>query len=123
MDCKNALAETDGDIQAPSKSYVRKARQWPPSVKTATQPKDARSLRPSPVSAQSQPLKCETDFVAKNESFRALTKTILDAAVAASAKSLDEVKAPRWTAALLKSSSPTKSARPARRWSWAHTNG
>ncbi|MDE7495329.1 MAG: translation elongation factor Ts, partial [Muribaculaceae bacterium] len=38
-------------------------------------------------------LKCETDFVAKNESFRALTKEILDAAVAASAKTLDEVKA------------------------------
>lgn len=37
-------------------------------------------------------LKCETDFVAKNESFRALTKTILDAALKASAKSLDEVK-------------------------------
>lgn len=38
-------------------------------------------------------LKCETDFVAKNESFRNLTKAILDAAVAAGAKSLDEVKA------------------------------
>ena len=37
-------------------------------------------------------LKCETDFVAKNEGFVALTKAILDAAVAAKAKSLDEVK-------------------------------
>ena len=33
-----------------------------------------------------------TDFVAKNEGFVALTKAILDAAVAAKAKSLDEVK-------------------------------
>ncbi len=37
-------------------------------------------------------LKCETDFVANNESFRALTKKILEAALLASAKSLDEVK-------------------------------
>ena len=37
-------------------------------------------------------VKCETDFVAKNEGFVALTKAILDAAVAAKAKSLDEVK-------------------------------
>ena len=37
-------------------------------------------------------VKCETDFVAKNEGFVALTKSILDAAVAAKAKSLDEVK-------------------------------
>ncbi len=37
-------------------------------------------------------LKCETDFVAKNESFRALAKRILDAALAAKAKSLDELK-------------------------------
>ena len=36
--------------------------------------------------------RCETDFVAKNEGFVALTKAILDAAVAAKAKSLDEVK-------------------------------
>ncbi len=93
MDCKNALAETDGDIQAPSKSYVRKARQWPPSVKTATQPKDASFAETKPGFGAIAALKCETDFVAKNESFRALTKTILDAAVAASAKSLDEVKA------------------------------
>ncbi len=38
-------------------------------------------------------LNCETDFVAKNAGFVALTEKILDAAVAAKAKSLDEVKA------------------------------
>ncbi|MDE6158460.1 MAG: translation elongation factor Ts, partial [Muribaculaceae bacterium] len=38
-------------------------------------------------------LNCETDFVAKNAGFVALTQKILDAAVAAKAKSLDEVKA------------------------------
>ena len=38
-------------------------------------------------------LKCETDFVANNADFIALTQSILDAAVAAKCKSLDEVKA------------------------------
>ena len=38
-------------------------------------------------------LKCETDFVAKNEDFIALTQAILDAAVANKCKTLDEVKA------------------------------
>ena len=38
-------------------------------------------------------LKCETDFVAKNADFVALTQAILDAAVANKCKTLDEVKA------------------------------
>ena len=37
-------------------------------------------------------LKCETDFVANGADFIALTQTILDAAIAARAKSLEEVK-------------------------------
>ena len=38
-------------------------------------------------------VKCETDFVANGADFIAMTQSILDAAVAAKAKSLDEVKA------------------------------
>ena len=38
-------------------------------------------------------LKCETDFVAKNADFVQLAQDILDAAVAAKCKTLDEVKA------------------------------
>lgn len=37
-------------------------------------------------------LKCETDFVANGADFIALTKSVLDAAVAAQCKTLDEVK-------------------------------
>lgn len=93
MDCKNALAETDGDIQG-AIEIIRKKGQ---AVAAKREDRDAAE---GCVLAETKPgfgaiaaLKCETDFVAKNESFRALTKTILDAAVAASAKSLDEVKA------------------------------
>ena len=38
-------------------------------------------------------LKCETDFVAKNESFRALAKRILEVALANKVKSAEELKA------------------------------
>ncbi len=93
MDCKNALAETNGDIQA-AIEIIRKKGQA-----VAAKREDRQAAEGCVLSATKEgfaaivALKCETDFVAKNESFRALTKQILDAAVAAGAKTLDEVKA------------------------------
>ena len=93
MDCKNALAETDGNIEA-AIEIIRKKGQA-----VAAKREDREAAEGCVLSGVKEgfaaivALKCETDFVAKNESFRALTKAILDAAVAAEAKSLDEVKA------------------------------
>ena len=93
MDCKNALAETDGNIEA-AIEIIRKKGQA-----VAAKREDREAAEGCVLSGVKEgfaaivALKCETDFVAKNESFRALTKAILDAAVAASAKSLEEVKA------------------------------
>ena len=93
MDCKNALAETDGNIEA-AIEIIRKKGQA-----VAAKREDREAAEGCVLSgvkdgfAAIVALKCETDFVAKNESFRALTKAILDAAVEAGAKSLDEVKA------------------------------
>ena len=93
MDCKNALAETNGDIEA-AIEIIRKKGQA-----VAAKREDREASEGCVLSgvkdgfAAIVALKCETDFVAKNESFRALTKAILDAAVAAGAKSLEEVKA------------------------------
>ncbi len=93
MDCKKALQETDGDIDA-AVEIIRKKGQ---AVAAKREDRDAAE---GCVIAKSEgdfaaivALKCETDFVAKNAGFVALTKKILDAAVAAKAKSLDEVKA------------------------------
>lgn len=93
MDCKNALAETDGDIQA-AIEIIRKKGQ------AVAAKREDRQAAEGCVLAASKPgfgaivaLKCETDFVAKNESFRALTEKILKAAVEAEAKTLEEVKA------------------------------
>lgn len=92
MDCKNALAETNGDIEA-SIEIIRKKGQ------AVAAKREARNAAEGCVFAGTNgnfaaiaTLKCETDFVAKNESFRALAKEILKAALAAQAKSADEVK-------------------------------
>lgn len=92
MDCKNALAETNGDIEA-SIEIIRKKGQ------AVAAKREARNAAEGCVFAGTNgnfaaiaTLKCETDFVAKNESFRALAKEILKGALAAQAKSADEVK-------------------------------
>jgi len=93
MDCKNALAETNGDIQA-AIEIIRKKGQAVAAKREDRQAAEGCVFSATkPGFAAIVALKCETDFVAKNESFRNLTKQILDAAVAAGAKTLDEVKA------------------------------
>lgn len=92
MDCKNALAETNGDIDA-AIEIIRKKGQAVAAKREDREAAEGCVLSAvKPGFAAIVALKCETDFVAKNESFRALTKAILDAAVEAGAKSLDEVK-------------------------------
>ena len=92
MDCKNALAETDGDIQA-AIEIIRKKGQ------AVAAKREDRNAAEGCVFAGScgnfaaiATLKCETDFVAKNDSFRALAKKILELALNAKVKSLDELK-------------------------------
>ncbi|MDE6561950.1 MAG: translation elongation factor Ts [Muribaculaceae bacterium] len=93
MDCKNALAETGGDIEA-SIEIIRKKGQAVAAKREDREAAEGCVLAGTKEGfAAIVALKCETDFVAKNESFRALTKKILDAAVEAGAKTLDEVKA------------------------------
>jgi elongation factor Ts len=93
MDCKNALAETNGDIQG-AIEIIRKKGQAVAAKREDREAAEGCVLSAAkPGFAAIVALKCETDFVAKNESFRTLTHEILDAAMAASAKSLDEVKA------------------------------
>lgn len=92
MDCKNALAETEGNIEA-AIEIIRKKGQAVAAKREDRQASEGCVLAACKEGfAAIVALKCETDFVAKNESFRALTKAILDAAVKAGAKTLDEVK-------------------------------
>ena len=91
-DCKKALAESedmDGAV-----AYLRKKGAAVAAKRSDREAAEGCVL----VKAENGfaaiiALKCETDFVATNADFVALTREILDAAVAAKCKTLDEVKA------------------------------
>lgn len=92
MDCKNALAETGGDIQA-SIEIIRKKGQAVAAKREDREAAEGCVLAGTNGDfAAIVALKCETDFVAKNESFRALTKAILEVALKGQPKNLDELK-------------------------------
>lgn len=92
MDCKKALAETDGDIEK-AVEILRKKGQAIAAKREDREAAEGCVLAKNDGSfAAIVALKCETDFVAKNEGFVNLTKSILAAAVEAKAKSIDEVK-------------------------------
>ncbi len=91
-DCKKALAESedmDGAV-----AYLRKKGAAVAAKRSDREAAEGCVL----VKAENGfgaiiALKCETDFVASNADFVALTREILDAAVANKCKSLEEVKA------------------------------
>ena len=93
MDCKKALAETDGDIEK-AVEILRKKGQA-----VAAKREDRNAAEGCVLSknegnfAAIVALNCETDFVAKNATFVALTQELLDLAVANKCKILDELKA------------------------------
>ena len=92
-DCKKALTEAEGDFEKAIEIIRKKGL-------AVAQKRSDREASEGCVLVKVDgnfgaiiALKCETDFVANNKDFVALTQSILDAAVAAKAKSLDEVKA------------------------------
>ena len=93
MDCKKALTESDGDIEKAMEIIRKKGR----AIAAKRSDRDAAEgcvlAKKDGEFAAIIALKCETDFVAKNEDFIALAQAILDAAVANKCQTLDEVKA------------------------------
>ena len=93
MDCKNALTEANGDI-VKAMEIIRKKGQAVAAKRSDREAAEGCVLCKSTGDfAAIIALKCETDFVAKNADFVALTQAILDAAVENKCKTLDEVKA------------------------------
>ena len=91
MDCKSALAETNGDIDA-AIEIIRKKGQ------AVAAKRQDRSASEGCVLSAVKPgfgaivaLKCETDFVARNSSFVQLTKDILEVAMNNNAKTTEEL--------------------------------
>ena len=93
MDCKNALTETDGDFDK-AMEIIRKKGQAVAAKRSDREASEGCVLAKtvgefSAIIA----LKCETDFVAKNAEFIALTKAILDLAIANKCQTLEDLKA------------------------------
>lgn len=93
MDCKKALAETNGDIEAAVEILRKKGQAVAAKREDRTAAEGCVLSKNEGNFAAIVALNCETDFVAKNAGFVELTQKILDAAVAARVKSLDELKA------------------------------
>ena len=93
MDCKKALTEANGDMEA-AMDILRKKGQLVAAKRSDREASEGCVLAKVDGNfAAMIALKCETDFVAKNADFVALATKILDAAVANKCKTLDEVKA------------------------------
>ena len=92
-DCKKALTETDGDFEKAVEIIREKGKAIAAKRSDRETSNGCVLAKAVPGFAATIALKCETDFVANGADFIALTQSILDAAVAAQAKTLDEVKA------------------------------
>ena len=100
MDCKNALTESEGDFDK-AVEIIRKKGQAVAAKRSDRETSEGCVLAKSTGDyAAMIALKCETDFVAKNADFVALTQAILDAAIANKCQTLDDVKLFRWVAVL-----------------------
>ncbi len=93
MDCKKALQETNGDIDA-AVEILRKKGQ---AVAAKRADRDAAEgyviAKDNGTYAAIVALNCETDFVAKNAGFVALAQQLIDLAMANKVKTLDELNA------------------------------
>ena len=89
LDCKNALAETDGDFdKAVEALRIKGAKDVGKRAERAT----AEGLVAAKGGALIE-LNCETDFVAKNAEFQKLADEVVGAAAAAKAADVDALKA------------------------------
>lgn len=92
MDCKKALEEANNDIDA-AIEIVRKRGQAIAAKRSDREAAEGCVLcKVNGNYGAILALKCETDFVARNEKFVNLAQAILDEAVAKKVKTLDEVK-------------------------------
>ena len=93
MDCKKALAETDGDIEA-AVEILRKKGQAVAAKREDRQAAEGCVIAKNEGNfAAVLALNCETDFVAKNAGFVELTNKILDAAIANRVPNIEALKA------------------------------
>ena len=97
MDCKKALGETDGDMDA-AVEYLRKngqAKAEKKAGRTAAEGLCKVVLKDDRTAAVVE-VNSETDFVAKNEVFQSFVAAVADQAVDSSAADMDAFMAEKW---------------------------
>ncbi len=93
MDCKKALAETNGDIEA-AVEILRKKGQAVAAKREDRQASEGVVIAKNEGNfAAILALNCETDFVAKNAGFVELANKLMDLVMANKFKTVDELKA------------------------------
>ena len=102
MDCKKALTEANGDFEAAIEILRKKAKRWLPSA--ATEAGEGAIL--SGVNGDGNvgvviSLNCETDFVAKNDDFVSVAKTLLDLALSEGVESKEDLLTKTYTGSSL----------------------
>lgn len=93
MDCKKALTETDGDFDA-AVEIIRKKGQAMANKRADRETTEGATLAKVTADAKKGAvliLKCETDFVGKNESFVALADSILETALNSDVTTVDGI--------------------------------
>jgi elongation factor Ts len=93
VDCKNALTEAEGDIEKAIEILRLKGLKGVAKRGDREASEGLVAIKQAEGSATLIELVCETDFVAKNEKFIALSERVLDAVVAAGASTLEEALA------------------------------
>jgi elongation factor Ts len=93
MDCKKALTESNGDFEA-AIDWLRKQGQKIAAKRSDREAKEGVILAKTTADNKTGITLCvssETDFVSKNADFIAFTQTIMDAAIANSVKTVEEL--------------------------------
>lgn len=93
MDCKKALTESNGDIQA-AFDYLRKKGAKIAELRAGRETTEGCIVAVTTADAKLGVIayiSCETDFVSKNEEFRAFATSVANAALAAGASTKEEV--------------------------------
>jgi elongation factor Ts len=95
MDCKNALVEADGDFEA-AIDILRKKGQKIAAKRGENEAKEGLIIAEASADGTFGvivSLNCETDFVAKNDGYRALVQSIVDVAMKQRPDSAEALKA------------------------------
>ena len=95
MECKKALVETDGDLDA-AIEHLRKAGLAQADKKASRIAADGRialATNAGNTEAVMVEINCETDFVAKDANFQAFTDSVAEHALAASSDDLEKLMA------------------------------